>query len=54
VSHVLQSGHRPRHAVGHATLLLLRPLFRHSYSRRAWILRGVGEHRGPVLVDKTH
>lgn len=40
---------RPRHYVSRTTLLLLRPLFRHSLSRDAYVLRVVGNSRGPVL-----
>jgi len=43
---------RPRRQVSPATLSLLRPLFRHSVPRDAWILRRVGNHLGPVLVRK--
>lgn len=46
---------RPRREVSPAILWLLRPFFRHSWTRSAWILRGVGNRRGPVLVRKgTH
>jgi hypothetical protein len=41
--------HRKRHTVGEATLTALRPLFRYSYSRDAYILRVVGARSGPVL-----
>jgi hypothetical protein len=46
---------RPRRAVSPFTLALARPFFRYSWSRRAFILRVVGERRGPVLVraDET-
>ena len=40
---------RPRHHVPRAVLVALRPLFRYSYQREAWILVGVGERYGPVL-----
>jgi lipopolysaccharide exporter len=40
---------RPRHHVPRAVFLALRPLFRYSYQREAWILVGVGERYGPVL-----
>jgi hypothetical protein len=43
---------RPRRKVSPVTLRLLRPLFRRSWERDAWILRGVGNRRGPVLVRK--
>jgi len=31
------------------SLALLRPLFRYSYGRDAFVLRGIGGNRGPVL-----
>ena len=34
-------------------LLVLAPVFRYSYWRDAWILRAVGEERGPVLVRRS-
>jgi hypothetical protein len=40
---------RNRRYVGKNTLLLLSPLFRYSYSRDAFVLRGVGRSLGPVL-----
>jgi len=40
---------RPRHYVSRATLALVRPLFRYSLSRDAYVLRVVGNSRGPVL-----
>lgn len=40
---------RPRHYVSRLTLILLRPLFRHSFSRDAYVLRFIGNTRGPVL-----
>jgi hypothetical protein len=40
---------RPRHYVSRATLALLRPLFRYSLSRDAYVLRVIGNTRGPVL-----
>jgi hypothetical protein len=42
-------GQRPRHEVPPAVLLALRPLFRYSRGRRAWVLRWVGSEHGPVL-----
>ncbi len=44
--------HRKRHAVDEAALNALRPLFRYSYSRDAYILRLVGARTGPVLTPK--
>ncbi len=43
---------RPRREVSAVMLWLLRPFFRHSWSRDAWILRVVGNRRGPVFVPK--
>ena len=40
---------RPRHYVSSLTLLLARPLFRYSISRDAWVIRVIGNSRGPVL-----
>ena len=40
---------RPRHDASRWTRLLLRPFFRYSYSRDAWVLRGIGSSRGPVI-----
>ena len=41
---------RPRRPVSPATARLLSPLFRHSIGRDAYVLRAVGNRRGPVLV----
>jgi hypothetical protein len=43
---------RRRHDVAPAVLVALRPLFRYSAQRDAWILRGVGARRGPVLTPR--
>lgn len=40
---------RPRHYVSRGTLALLRPLFRYSLSRDAYVVRVIGSTRGPVL-----
>ncbi len=40
---------RPRREVSPVTLAFARPLFRYSYSRDAFVLRAVGNTRGPVL-----
>ncbi len=40
---------RPRHFVSRAVLLLVRPVFRYSASRDAYVLRLIGNTRGPVL-----
>jgi hypothetical protein len=45
----------PRHRryVTRRTLALLRPLYRHSPDRDAYVLRGIGGRFGPVLsVDR--
>lgn len=41
---------RPRHHVNPVVLALLRPALRYSYTREAYVLRGIGNHRGPVFV----
>ena len=30
---------------------LLRPFFRFSFARNAWVLRGIGSYRGPVFRE---
>ena len=40
---------RPRHLVGKRTIMLVRPFFRYSRVRDAYVLRGIGRYRGPVL-----
>ena len=35
------------------TLALLRPLFRYSPMRDAYVLRAIGARRGPVLVVRA-
>ena len=40
---------RPRHYVSGITLMLVRPLFRYSLSRDAYVLRVIGNSSGPVL-----
>jgi hypothetical protein len=44
---------RPRHPVGSRTLTLLRPWFRYSQNRDAFVLRIAGRRRGPVLISKA-
>lgn len=44
---------RGRRDVSAATLVALRPLFRYSYERDAWVLRVLGEWIGPVLRSRT-
>jgi hypothetical protein len=43
---------RPRRQIHPLLLMLLRPFFRFSYGRGAYVLRFVGGHYGPVLVPK--
>jgi hypothetical protein len=46
---------RPRRYVSPAVFAVLRPVFRHSRSRNAYVLRAVGSRLGPVLrVDRRH
>jgi len=40
---------RPRHLVGKRTIRLVRPFFRYSRVRDAYVLRVVGRRHGPVL-----
>lgn len=40
---------RPRHYVSGLVLLAMRPLFRFSLSRDAYVLRVIGNSHGPVL-----
>ena len=42
---------RPRRYVGRVSLTLLRPLFRQSLTRDAYVLRGIGDRVGPVLRE---
>ena len=44
---------RPRRDVSPLLLALLRPFFRYSYTRDAWVLRVVGERYGPVLTRRN-
>lgn len=41
---------RPRHHINPVAFALLRPVLRFSYTREAYVLRVVGNHRGPVFV----
>jgi hypothetical protein len=41
---------RNRHQVNRVQLTMLRPLFRWSAGREAYVLRGIGAKRGPVLI----
>ena len=48
----MRTQHRPRKEVSARTLTLLRPLLRYSASRDAYVLRAVGNNRGPVLRNR--
>jgi hypothetical protein len=41
---------RPRRYIRPLAFVLLRPVLRFSYTREAYVLRAVGNHRGPVFV----
>jgi len=43
---------RPRRHVHTLLLMLLKPFFRFSYGRSAYVLRLIGGRYGPVLVPK--
>lgn len=43
---------RRRRKVAAWLLVVLRPLFRFSYSRSAYVLRIIGGHAGPVLQPR--
>lgn len=43
---------RRRRYVSRASLTVLAPLFRHSLTRDAYVLRGVGNRIGPVLLEE--
>ncbi len=45
----MRSAARPRRYVAHFWLLALRPVLRYSATRDAFVLRLVGNSRGPVL-----
>jgi hypothetical protein len=40
---------RPRRYVRSGLLTLLSPAFTYNYKRNAYLLRGIGQHVGPVL-----
>jgi hypothetical protein len=40
---------RPRRYVHSRLLTLLSPAFTYNYKRNAYLLRGIGQHVGPVL-----
>jgi hypothetical protein len=39
---------RPRHQISEVKLRWLRPILRYSYTRQAYVLKGVGRHIGRV------
>jgi len=45
----MRSTPRPRRYVARHWLLVLSPVLRYSLNRDAFVLRGVGRYRGPVL-----
>jgi len=45
----MRSAERPRRYLARHWLLILRPLLRFSVTRDAFVLRGIGSSRGPVL-----
>jgi hypothetical protein len=49
----MRTNQRPRRYVSSHWLTLLTPIFRYSFSRDAYVLRGLGNRVGPVLrVDR--
>jgi hypothetical protein len=42
---------RPRRYVARHWLLLSSPLFTYNFNRDAHVLRGIGKHVGPVLLE---
>lgn len=49
----MRTQHRPRHYLARHWLLALKPVFRFSSTRDAYVLRGIGRYTGPVLrVDR--
>jgi hypothetical protein len=45
----MRTSPRPRRELHPALLRLLLPLLRYSTTRDAYVLRGIGNRRGPVL-----
>jgi len=45
----MRTAERPRHYVSSLELALVKPFFRYSATRDAYVLRGIGRKRGPVL-----
>ncbi|HEY2216453.1 MAG TPA: hypothetical protein VGH21_03090 [Solirubrobacteraceae bacterium] len=43
---------RPRRYLAKHWLFLLGPMFGYDFSRNAYVLRGVGNHFGPVLREE--
>ncbi|MGX6450027.1 hypothetical protein ACVU7I_18475 [Patulibacter sp. S7RM1-6] len=48
----MRTTQRPRRPLHPLLLGALRPLLRYSYTREAYVLRLVGNHRGPVFVRR--
>jgi hypothetical protein len=49
----MRTARRPRRYIDPSLFVILRPVFRYSRSRDAFVLRGVGSSLGPVLrVDR--
>lgn len=46
---LLRTTIRPRRYIAGHWLALIRPLLRYSVTRDAYVLRGIGSRRGPVL-----
>jgi len=44
---------RPRHDVSPALTALAKPFFRYSQTRDAYVLRVIGNKRGPVLRPRS-
>lgn len=48
----MRSKPRRRREVSPGVLAALSPLFRHSLTRDAYVLRGIGRRVGPVLTER--
>jgi hypothetical protein len=45
---------RPRHEAPASLIAIVRPFMRYSSHRDAFVLRGVGDRFGPVIVRRKH
>lgn len=45
----MRTEHRARRQLSTPTFMLMRPVMRYSYTRDAYVLRGVGNRWGPVV-----